>query len=103
MNENELNTLLQEIRMLLGPIRLQESGAVFYSGRRTLDGNNNLYLMGLNPGGDPELCKKETIEKSLDDWKAETKDDWSAYCDQYWGRKKYSLTRTKGISRTRKE
>ena len=83
MSENEFDTLVNEIGVLLKPI-LCASGSVFYSGRKTLEGKKDFYLMGLNPGGDPDTMKKETIEKSLADWQGE-KADWSAYND-YWGR-----------------
>lgn len=94
MSENEFDTLVNEIRVLLKPI-LCASGAVFYSGRKTLEGKNDFYLMGLNPGGDPDSMKKETIEKSLADWQEE-KADWSAYRHQYWGRKEVYLEEEKG-------
>lgn len=94
MNEIERDTLLAEIRVLLKPI-LCTSGSVFYSGLKTLEGKKDFYLMGLNPGGDPDTMKDETIEKSLLDWKGE-KADWSAYCDQYWGEKYPYLEEEKG-------
>lgn len=89
MSENEFDTLVNEIRVLLKPI-LCASGSVFYSGLKTLKGKKDFYLMGLNPGGDPGTMKKETIEKSLADWQGE-KADWSAYSDQYWGSKEVYL------------
>lgn len=87
MNADELESLVDKIREHLEPI-LDESGAVFYSGRQTLEGKTNFYLMGLNPGGDPTVMKEETIMKSLSDWQGRKPDAWSEYCDEYWGKSK---------------
>lgn len=88
MNANELDSLVDEIRVLLKPI-MDKSGQVFYSGRQALEGKTDFYLMGLNPGGDPCTTdmKIETIEKSLADWREKTP-EWSEYWDVDWGKKK---------------
>jgi len=63
------------------------SGSVFYSGRRALEEPNDLYILGLNPGGSPEAKTAETIERDIETAKA-GRVNWSAYQDDRWeGRK----------------
>ena len=64
----------------------QESGKVFYSGREAFSGERPLYILGYNPGGDPEEPEHATetvmghTQKVLS--KAESK--WSAFRDESW-------------------
>jgi len=44
---------------------LQLSGAVFYSGRDAFTGTSPIYLLGLNPGGDPATHQEHTVEAHL--------------------------------------
>ena len=62
----------------------ERSGRVFYSGRSAFDGKRPLYLLGLNPGGDPVRQAEETISRSIVTAKARSEDDWSAYADESW-------------------
>lgn len=59
------------------------SGAVFYSGRAAFTGPRPLYLLGLNPGGDPEAQAHETIGRDLAQWQ-NGEERWSAYIDRSW-------------------
>jgi formaldehyde-activating enzyme involved in methanogenesis len=54
----ELSTMeiLAEIRLILGP-RTLISGAAFYSCSATLK-KGRFLIVGLNPGGNPEIIKK---------------------------------------------
>lgn len=63
---------------------LNKSGSVFYSGRKAFSGNSEVYILGLNPGGDPDLQAKETIEWHTRKVLEYTPDDWSAYRDECW-------------------
>jgi hypothetical protein len=54
---------VEQARRILTPI-LNMSGTVLYSSAATLR-KGDLYILGLNPGGDPEDMKNDTIEKSL--------------------------------------
>lgn len=61
----------------------QKSGAVFYSGRAAFNGSRLIYLLGLNPGGSPELQADETIGRDLARWQGGP-ECWSAYVDRSW-------------------
>lgn len=62
---------------------LARSGSVFYSGQAAFSTSNKLYVLGLNPGGDPVTQATETIaahrQKFVDGpvW-------WSEYSDERW-------------------
>jgi len=68
------------------PDELQErSGSVFYSGRTAFASTSPLYILGLNPGGDPEVQARETVKRHTDKILNDVPDDWSAYRDESWG------------------
>lgn len=67
----------------LPPRLLGRSGSVFYTGREAFIGRQPLYLLGLNPGGDPVLQSRETIERALADYRNRNV-PWSAYADDSW-------------------
>lgn len=48
-----------------------------------LAAHSELYILGLNPGGDPATQANETIARDLADWKA-LPGKWSAYADESW-------------------
>jgi hypothetical protein len=58
------------------------SGAVFYSGRTAFAGPSALYVLGLNPGGDPVRQREQTIARNIDALRR--RDSWSAYADERW-------------------
>jgi hypothetical protein len=62
-----------------------ESGAVFYSGRAAFGAPSSLYLLGLNPGGDPLRQGDETIGAHIDAARRRTAELWSSYADDSWG------------------
>ena len=53
------------------------SGGVFYSGREAFIGSKPLYILGLNPGGDPKRPGR-TIQDNLDTAKSAT-EPWSVF------------------------
>lgn len=59
------------------------SGKVFYSGRAALGRRNEVYLLGLNPGGSPIAQAAETIGDDLEKW-LNGPEYWSAYVDETW-------------------
>jgi hypothetical protein len=62
---------------------LDRSGKVFYSGRGAFSGPSELYILGLNPGGDPEAQARETISADLlRFWQGPAW--WSDYADESW-------------------
>lgn len=60
------------------------SGSVFYSGRNAFTGKKKLYLLGINPGGNIEMQKKETLKWHTEKVLSEKKQNWSAYKDESW-------------------
>ena len=79
-------TVHPEIRAALDAIPtslLSQSGKVFYSGRAAFSKRSDLYILGLNPGGDPEAQASETIEADLLRFR-EGPPWWSDYADESW-------------------
>jgi uracil-DNA glycosylase family 4 len=63
---------------------LLQSGKVFYSGRNAFSTVAAMYVLGVNPGGDPTAQADETVG-SHTSWVANMAPaDWSAYRDEKW-------------------
>ncbi len=62
-----------------------KSGIVFYSGRAAFSGRRELYILGLNPGGDPIKQACETVAWHTFKVLNEKPDTWSEYSDESWG------------------
>lgn len=62
------------------------SGKIFYTGREAFAEPSNIYLLGLNPGGDPDEQSDETIATSIRDFD-ERDTLWSAYACERWAGK----------------
>lgn len=60
------------------------SGGVLYSGRAAFEGRRHLYLLGLNPAGDPVAQAGQTIGGSIATARARQESRWSAYADESW-------------------
>lgn len=63
---------------------LLRSGRVFYSGRAAFAAPSRLYVLGLNPGGDPVAHGAETLAGDIDRLHHDLPDVWSAYRDESW-------------------
>lgn len=59
------------------------SGSVFYTGTAAFEKLSRIYILGLNPGGDPLVQAGETIGRDLDEWLAGPP-MWSSYADDKW-------------------
>lgn len=68
---------------LVPPALAERSGAVFYSGPSAFESPSRIYILGLNPGGDPLLQAVETIDRDVAEWLAGPR-NWSAYADESW-------------------
>ena len=68
---------------LIPPEVLHRSGKVFYSGRAAFVAPKQIYLLGLNPGGDPRL-QLQTVEDHTRRVQKRFPDNWSAYRDESW-------------------
>lgn len=75
-----------------------ESGAVFFSGRDAFSGLKDLYVLGLNPGGNPHERPDETIGWHTDLVLHNKPDRWSEYtCESWLVRGKYRKPGEGGI------
>jgi Uracil DNA glycosylase superfamily len=63
---------------------LPKSGKVFYSGRCAFSAPSALYVLGVNPGGDPSDHETETVGGHTHAIMQTHADDWSAYRDESW-------------------
>ena len=60
------------------------SGKVFYTGRAAFSRKSTLYVLGLNPGGDPETNAEETVGSHTQRVIHSLPEMWSAYRDESW-------------------
>lgn len=63
---------------------LGHSGAVFYSGEGAFSRPSRIYLLGINPGGDPEMITDQTVGSQIQYASLEMPYRWSAYRDERW-------------------
>lgn len=77
------NTNIDALLVGLDPSILERSGSVFYSGRAAFSAKCPIYILGLNPGGDPEAKRDETISADMAQFRDQSA-DWSAYLDESW-------------------
>jgi hypothetical protein len=76
--------MIEEIAKYI-PTQLRNlSGSVFYSGRNAFRSMAPLYVLGLNPGGDPEARPNETVAWHTNKVLEAVPNDWSAYRDESW-------------------
>ena len=61
-----------------------KSGIVFYSGRIAFSGRRELYILGLNPGGNPTEQANETVAWHTSNVLNKKPDKWSEYSDESW-------------------
>jgi hypothetical protein len=61
-----------------------QSGKVFYSGRDAFCKPASLYVLGVNPGGDPNSLTDETVSSHTKWVLDKAPADWSAYRDESW-------------------
>ena len=69
---------------LIPPSLMGESGKVFYSGREAFSSPAPLYVLGVNPGGNPENHKTETVQSHTRQVVSDLPFNWSAYRDESW-------------------
>ena len=76
--------MIEEFAKLVPESLLDKSGEVFYSGRRAFNASSDLYILGANPGGDPEALSDQTVSKKINEVLYEKPENWSAYRDEAW-------------------
>ena len=74
--------VLEDVLELVPAALMRASGRVFYSGRSAFEQPSDLYILGLNPGGDPEKMEDDTIARDIGRWRESSA--WSAYRDERW-------------------
>ena len=76
--------MIEEFAKLI-PSKLEnESGAVFFSGRDAFSGLKDLYVLGLNPGGNPYERLDDTISKHTYEVLHKKRVRWSEYTCESW-------------------
>jgi hypothetical protein len=75
---------LERFAALVPRVLSPESGKVFYSGRRAYSSPARLYVLGVNPGGDPAKYVTETVGEHTRQVLHDLPTDWSAYRDESW-------------------
>jgi len=74
---------MEELIQYIPQYLLKESGKVFYSGRNAFKGKKKVYLLGINPGGDPITQANETVERHNNLVLSENP-NWSSYIHESW-------------------
>ena len=77
--------MIETLTGLIPEDLLDRSGSVFYSGKDAFSGTKPIYLLGLNPGGDPQEMSEETIRLHIEHVLHEKANNWCAYRDESWG------------------
>jgi hypothetical protein len=75
---------MEALATLIPPRLRSRSGKVFYSGRRAFTSPSQLYVLGVNPGGDPANHDTETVGAHTSAVLSSFPEDWSAYRDESW-------------------
>lgn len=78
--------MIEEFVELIPDCLYDRSGKVFYSGRGAFGSRSDLYILGINPGGDPKdrTLKRETVCSHTNLILHDYPDNWSAYRDESW-------------------
>ncbi|HIF50392.1 MAG TPA: hypothetical protein EYQ42_02465 [Thiotrichaceae bacterium] len=76
--------MIEEFSKNIPSTLLRKSGSVFYSGRDAFSNKADLYILGINPGGDPDEQASETIAWHTKKVLQNEPDNWSAYRDESW-------------------
>jgi uracil-DNA glycosylase family 4 len=83
-----LGDMIEELTKQIPSELLPRSGKVFYSGRLAFSAPSEIYVLGVNPGGDPTKHEFETVGSHTDAVLHSYPDDWSAYRDESWNANK---------------
>jgi len=75
--------VIEQLAKLVDPALMERSGSVFYSGRTAFSHPTDIYLIGINPGGDPVEQSTEIIRQQVEQV-LKYKNRWSPYTDESW-------------------
>ena len=76
--------MIEDFAKLIPESLLDVSGRVFYSGRRAFESPSDLYILGINPGGDHGVYSEQTVRRHTDEVLSSFDKNWSAYRDESW-------------------
>jgi hypothetical protein len=79
--------MIEQFAKLIPEDFLDRSGSVFYSGRKAFTPPKSLYILGLNPGGDPNSMTDDSIRRHTKEILERRPDEWSEYRDGIWNGK----------------
>ena len=77
--------MIEDFAKLIPNSIMHRSGKVFYSGRLAFNSPSDLYILGVNPGGNPDEYHHETVESHTQWVLGKSPENWSAYRDESWG------------------
>ena len=77
--------MIEDFAKLIPDSIMHRSGKAFYSGRLAFSSPSDLYILGVNPGGDPEEYPDETVDSHTEWVLGSSPKNWSAYRDESWG------------------
>ena len=77
--------MIEEFAELIPTSLLNKPGYAFFSGRRAFNAPSDLYILGANPGGNPDDSPDATVAKNVHHVLCEVPENWSAYRDDCWG------------------
>jgi len=75
---------IEELLPLIPKSLRKKSGKVFYSGRNAFTGKKKIYVLGINPGGDPIKQRNETVEWHTNYVLSMESPNWSEYINESW-------------------
>ena len=78
--------MIDDFAKLIPNSLMDKPGAAFFSGRSAFSNPSNLYILGINPGGDAESPNASTISVHIKDVLHCKLQDWSNYRDNSFGR-----------------
>lgn len=76
--------MLEDFLGLVDPSIRRRSGGVLYSGRRAFSDDCPIYLLGLNPAGNPVSMAHRSIEQHIAEALERPATEWSEYADVSW-------------------
>ena len=80
--DDRQQTIIEALTALPDHIKRQ-SGSLFYTGADAFSQPSSIYVLGLNPGGDPGTQEANTVAKAITAFE-KAPAQWSAYQDDSW-------------------
>lgn len=77
-------SLLDDLLGMVEESLHDRSGAVFHSGPSAFTKPAALYLLGLNPGGDPVKQREKTVARNIAKLRSREPWAWSSFADESW-------------------